>query len=174
MARQPLRSAALLLVMTSVALAACGGSGARDTSSSPALPGSSAPPSASGTPADAATRAAVNTAYATFFNTQTSAAASESALQHGATFRATLAAEAGGHDNVTASVSSVRLLRPNVAAVVFTIDSGGSPLLSNSPGYAVRENGRWKVAAQTFCGLLQLQGDAPSACQDPAITGLPN
>ena len=168
------RIAVAVLGTAGVALAACSSSSGHDAGSSPALSSSSVPSSASGTPADAATRRAVNSAYATFFNTSTSAAASEAALQHGATFRATLAAEADGHDNVTAFVSSVRLLRPNVAAVQFTITSGGSPLLSDSPGYAVRENGVWKVAAQTFCGLLQLQGDAPSACQDPSITGLPN
>ena len=174
MASKALCSTAVLLVMASSALAACGSSTPHRATSSPALPVSSAQSSAPGTAADAGTRRAVNDAYATFFNTRTSAAASEAALQHGATFRATLAAEANGHDDVTASVSSVRLLRPDVASVVFTIKSGGAPLLANSPGYAVRENGRWKVAAQTFCGLLQLQGDAPRACQDPTITTLPN
>jgi hypothetical protein len=38
----------------------------------------------------------------------------------------------------------------------------------------VRENGKWKVAAQTFCTLLVLEGTAPPACKDPAITALPN
>jgi len=41
-------------------------------------------------------------------------------------------------------------------------------------GKAVREGNTWKVSAQTFCALLTLQGNPPSACSDANVTALPN
>jgi hypothetical protein len=175
-------------VAAAVALAGCSGSSANNGTSSstavskPATGSGSSPnsspsgsPSGSGAPADAATKAAVSGAYATFFNPKTSAARSEAVLQHGASFRKTLAEQAATaqSQNVSATVSKVSRTGPDVAAVTFTLLSGGSPLLTDTPGFAVREGGVWKVAAQTFCGLLQLQGGAPAACKDTSITALP-
>jgi hypothetical protein len=173
-----------IAVAAAVALAGCSGSAANKgtssstTGSKPATGSGSSPnssPSGSGAPADAATKAAVSGAYATFFNPKTSAARSEAVLQHGASFRKTLAEQASTaqSQNVSATVSKVSRTGPNVAAVTFTLLSGGSPLLTDTPGFAVREGGAWKVAAQTFCGLLQLQGGAPAACNDTSITALP-
>jgi hypothetical protein len=173
-----------IAVAAAVALSGCSGSAAKKgtssstTGSKPASGSGSSrnsSPSGTGTPADAATKAAVSGAYATFFNPKTSAAGSEAVLQHGASFRKTLAEQASTaqSQNVSATVSKVSRTGPNVAAVTFTLLSGGSPLLTDTPGFAVREGGAWKVAAQTFCGLLQLQGGAPAACNDTSITALP-
>jgi hypothetical protein len=175
-----------IAVAAAVALSGCSGStakkgtsssttGSKPASGSGSSPNSSPSGSGSGTPADAATKAAVSGAYATFFNPKTSAAGSEAVLQHGASFRKTLAEQASTaqSQNVSATVSKVSRTGPNVAAVTFTLLSGGSPLLTDTPGFAVREGGAWKVAAQTFCGLLQLQGGAPAACNDTSITALP-
>jgi hypothetical protein len=52
--------------------------------------------------------------------------------------------------------------------------SNGKPALPGASGLAVRQGGKWKVAAQTFCQLLTLQGDAPHACNDPKITAVPH
>jgi hypothetical protein len=70
-------------------------------------------------------------------------------------------------------VSSVALQSPNVANVIFTLSSNGSPLLPNNPGLAVKQDGVWKLAAQTFCGLAAAAGPAPAACGDTSITNLP-
>jgi len=57
--------------------------------------------------------------------------------------------------------------------VTFTIASGGVKL-PNTHGYAVKEGSQWKVAAQTFCNLLQLQGNSPTICKDSSVTALPH
>jgi hypothetical protein len=178
----PRRSIAAL-GLVALTLAGCSSSGGSGTSSAP--PGGSSsgattpvagPPSGSGAPADAATTSAVTKAFATFFSPKSTAAQSQAALQHGSSFTKTLADEAktSQAQQVSAKVTSVRLLSPNVAAVVYTLSSGGSPLLPDSPGNAVREGGTWKVAAMTFCNLLTLQGTAPAACKDASITALPH
>jgi hypothetical protein len=133
-------------------------------------------PSGTGAPADAATKALVATAYTTFFDPKASPTKTAAALQHGPAFAATLdeAAKSSQAQGIAASVSAVNLVRPDVAYVTFTLSQNGSTLLTDSPGYAVRENGTWKVAAQTFCNLLQLQNAAPPACKDAAITALPS
>lgn len=172
-----------ILVAPALLASGCSSSGATHASSPPtgssgggATAPAAAPPTGSGTPADAATRSAVAKAFTTFFSPKSTAAQSEAALQHGSAFTQTLAAEATSaqSQNVSATVSSVRLLSPDVAAVVFTLNSGGSPLLTDTPGNAVREGGTWKVAAVTFCNLLTLQGTAPTACKDASITALPH
>ncbi len=154
------------------------GSGASTPSTGSTSAGGS--PSASGTggsPADAATTKSIAQAYSAFFNPKASLAVAEQNLQHGTVFKAALLAQA--HDpqaqGISARVTSVTLLSPNSAAVRFDLLSGGKPLLPNNPGNAVREDGRWKVAAETFCQLIQVSGQhPPAACSDPKITGLPN
>jgi hypothetical protein len=161
-------------------LAACGSSGGSGSSSSSSLSSqASSPagdPSGAGQPADAATRAGIATAYKTFFSSKSDTPESSAALQHGDRFVPVLDAqgETSYAQNTSASVSSVRLVSPLVADVVFTINSGGSPVLRDTPGKAVRENGTWKVAAQTFCALLRLEGDLPDVCNDKSIVALPS
>jgi hypothetical protein len=97
-------------------------------------------------------------------------------LQNGARFHDALVAQGKSQyaSTSTARVRSVRLLSPNVASVNYDILSNGQPLLQDVHGHAVRQNGRWVVAAETFCGLLKLQGSAPHACSDPSATALPS
>lgn len=129
-----------------------------------------------GTPADNATTAAINQAYATFFGSKSTVAQSQAALQNGDKFHATLVKEGNSSyaQDSSAKVSAARLIKPNVAAVTFTVTVGGTSLLPDAPGYAVKTGDTWQVAAQTFCGLLTVQGDAPAACHDPAVTALPD
>jgi hypothetical protein len=133
-------------------------------------------PTGTGAPADAGTKALVGAAYVTFFDPKASPAKTAGVLQHGPAFAATLdaAAKSSQAQGIAAKVSAVNLVRPDVAYVTFTLTQKGSALLTDSPGYAVRENGTWKVAAQTFCNLLQLQNAAPPACKDASITALPS
>jgi hypothetical protein len=191
------RSAVLALTVA-LTLTACGSSGggggnspntsgASTPSSVPSSPPSSPPSpppsspvassgSTSGTggtggTADAATTAAVTKAYTTFFNYKSGLDVSEKLLQLGPEFHSALVtnAKTAAAQKITVTVSAVTLQSPHVAKVTFTVLGNGAALLPNTPGYAVQENGTWKVAAQTFCGLISLQGQAPAACQEPAV-----
>lgn len=161
-------------------LAACSSSGGQgppsSTGAGSAGGATSSDATGGGPPADAATTRAVRAAYVTFFDSKTSAAASETVLQHGASFAENLAEQAktANAEAASAKVSAVRLAGRDVADVTYTLTSNGASLLQDVSGKAVREGGRWKVAAKTFCDLLALQGDAPSACKDPKITALPH
>jgi ABC-type phosphate transport system substrate-binding protein len=167
-----LRRAAAALVMAAV-LSGCGSSGSGNSSSSGTPPGGG---SRSVTPANAASKSAVTKAYATLFGTKATLGQSVAALQHGKRFAAAIkkASKSSFASKSSATVRSVRLQSPHTAKVTFSILVGGQPLLKNAPGYAVRQNGRWQVAAKTFCGLLKLQGGAPKACDNPAVTALPH
>jgi hypothetical protein len=127
-------------------------------------------------PAGSTITAAVRKAYEVVFSSKTSIAQSRDALQHGDVFVPTLREQANtphGQQS-SASVSRVGLVAPNVADVRFSITSNGITALTDVPGKAVLENGRWTVAAATFCQLLDLEGSAPKACDDPKITALPS
>lgn len=164
---------ALLAVAVTAALAGCGSSGGGGTSTRTTAP-SAATPSLHA--ADPATTAAISKAYATFFGSASSVQQSEAALQHGADFAAVLVAQGKTSyaSKSSATVSSVMLRSADVATMRFTISSNGASLLKDTPGFAVREGGTWKVAAGTFCALLTLEGSPPSACKDTTITALPH
>lgn len=132
-------------------------------------------PSSSSSPATSGAAGTISKVYKIFFDTDTSLAKSITVLQHGPTFRSTLQKESNSPSavDVTAKVSGVQLLSANLAKVTFTIYSGKQTLLPNSHGYAVREGGAWKVAAQTFCALLTLENTAPPSCKDKSFTALP-
>jgi hypothetical protein len=170
-----MRRIAAAVMSTVLLVAGCSSSG-----KSPASPGSHDAParfSATGPiPAGSTITAAVRKAYATLFSNKTTVAQSRDALQHGDVFVATLRQQAGtphGQQS-SASVSKVGLAAPNVAVVRFSITSNGVTALTDVPGKAVLEDGHWKVAATTFCQLLNLEGSAPKACDDPKITALPS
>ncbi|MCW2597518.1 MAG: hypothetical protein JWP39_3406 [Jatrophihabitans sp.] len=182
------RSALVVIgVVALTGLAGCSSSGKGGSSSSSSTPVStpaastsaastSAATSGAGTSADAVTTKAVTTAYETFFDIKATTAQTVTVLQHGSAFSPTLAgqAKAAAAQKLAATVSKVNLASPNVADVTFTLTSNGSPLLPNTHGKAVREGGTWKVAAETFCALLGLQGTPPAVCKDPKMTALPN
>jgi hypothetical protein len=144
---------------------------------SPVRPSGPAGPTApvtSGTPAGASTRQQIAAAYRAFFDGRSTTAQSEAALQNGKAFHAALVAQA---ENAHAAGSGVKVgavsVNGDLGFVTYTVTQDGAALLPNAKGYAVRQAGRWKVAALTFCTLLQLQGGAPAACNDPTLTALP-
>ena len=158
-------------------LTACSSSGGGPKTSGPATPttGATVATTGAGTAADAATTAAVTKAFKDFFDYQSTAAQSQNALQDGDKFTAVLTAQGKQSyaQKSAASVSSVKLISPHTAKVVFSVLVGGSPLLPDADGYAVQIGGSWKVAATTFCTLLKLEGDQADACADPSVTALP-
>jgi hypothetical protein len=169
------RTACFLGLAMTTALVGCSSSAEKSSSSPPGSSTSAAPPGGVGS-VDAATTQDITSAFKVFFNTDTSLAASVAVLQHGPTFRKTLESESNSPaaKDITATVSKIKLQSTDVALVTFTLKSGAQPLLPNTHGYAVRDGGKWKVAAQTFCSLLQLEGTAPPACKDASITALPD
>lgn len=179
-----LRVAALFVgAATVVSLSACGSSKEGTTSSAP--PSSSAPStaasaapskSAGGQPADAATTAAIKEAYSKFFSSATPEGESLGYLQDGQAFKATVEAQAGSAmaQKASAEVSRVTMVSANSAEVTFSILLDGNPMLPNYKGYAVREDGKWKVAGKTFCELMTLQGQTTPACNTPEATSLPD
>ena len=177
----PIRHAALcagLILATGVAgCSSSGGNGSPETSGSAGGGGVCASiPSVPGVAATGSAQQAVEKTYNLFFSTATSLRKSIAVLQHGDTFCPALLAENNtsyGKQKTSATVASVRLAKPNLAAVTFTIRVAGQVVLPNAKGYAVKEGGEWKVAAQTFCQLLTLQGTAPPECKDKSLTALP-
>jgi hypothetical protein len=161
----------VLAALTLVVSAGCSSSGGNPATSTSAGSGA---PAAGGPPVSAATKKAVEKAFTVFFNSDSKTAQSEAVLQHGAVFHQTLIAQ-GKTDyakNTSVKITSVTKVSKNVSAVKFTINSGSIKFPYH--GNAVREGGKWKVAAKTLCGLLKVEGGAPSACDKKSITALPH
>lgn len=120
--------------------------------------------------------AAVTKAYNTFFDPANPPAVTETVLQDGAAFHdAIVGLSATAKQQKTGiTVKGVSLHTPHVAVVTFDILSNGSPVAQNQTGYAILENGTWKVAGGTFCGLISLQGTPPPVCSVAAAVQLPN
>ena len=166
---RPARTSRLGALVLCLALVVAGCSSSSKHSSS-----SNSTSSAAGT-IDAASKAAITKAYLTFFNPKSPEAESIASLQHGSLFKATIDKQASSSQaqSASAKVSAVRLISPNVAEVTFTIYTGGQAVLPDTKGKAVLEGGKWKLAAETLCALLNLEGTAPAACKDPKVTALP-
>jgi hypothetical protein len=189
---------ALLLAATLVGGCSSSGSGQTSDSSAPATPGSSTAPPATSTPSTskavartsapatptsaappalgAAAVRQIKNAYVTFFDSKTDPVESEKVLQHGDVFKAVLLAQSKTPTAQGLSVTVAKVVPQSAAVAVatFTLISAGQKVLVDTPGYAVREGGTWKVAATTFCGLLKLQSSAPKQCNDAKITAFPS
>lgn len=132
--------------------------------------------SSSAAPASADVTAAVTKAYNTFFDPANPPSVTETVLQDGTAFHdAIVGLSATAKQQKTGiTVKGVSLHTPHVAVVTFDILSNGSPVAQNQTGYAILENGAWKVAGGTFCGLISLQGTPPPVCSVAAAVQLPN
>ena len=115
----------------------------------------------------------VSTAYTSFFGS----AGDLTRLEDGGSFTAAdvealRAVAAGG--TISATVASVTALSDEecasstvtapCAAVVYDILVDGAAVLEGSQGFAVFQDGTWKVAKGTFCTLADLAGARPAAC----------
>jgi ABC-type transporter MlaC component len=162
--------AVLALATLAVAVSACGSSGGKPAASTPAGSQSAA---TTGN-VDSETRTAVAQAFTLFFNSKTKVAQSEAVLQHGPVFHKTLIQQGKSNyaKNSSVKVTSVNKVSKKIVAVKFTVISGS--IHFPYQGNAVREGGKWKVAAKTLCGLLKVEGDAPAACKKASVTALPH
>jgi hypothetical protein len=159
-----------------LAMTACSSSKSGPEASTPpsSTTGTSSGATQSGS-SDAAAEAAIKDAYARFFAPNTPEATSLGLLQNGHAFKAVIEAQAKTDyaKRSSAKVSTVTLLSANTAKVAYTILVDNQAMLKDQPGYALRENGTWKVAEYTFCSLLTLEGTAPPDCKSAVATTVP-
>jgi len=171
-----LAAAALLTV------SACGGSSKPATSTttattattpstpSPATttsPTSPTSPTGTGTatgsaPADpAAATAEIKHNWEAFFDPKTSIADKEKYLQNGQALAPLLQGFAADPrvGQVSATVSNVTFTSPTTATVTYALSLQGTVVEPNATGKAVLQDGTWKVADSTLCGLVALTGN---------------
>jgi hypothetical protein len=143
----------MLTLSMAAALAACGGGSSGG--SSPTTPSSPA-----GQPtAGPAAQAAVKTLYESFFSAPVPQA--KTMLEDGASLSQAfkIALKLKGNVTESAKVKTVTITGPTTADVTFELDGDGAPLIPSSDGKAVYVNGKWLVAKQTFCTLVELGGN---------------
>lgn len=142
--------AAGLLVL---ALMGCGS----DDDSTVAQP-SAAPTSAAPMTDPVADEAEVRAAYEGFFDGSKPPETKLALLERSSELGEALAL-AGKDPNATkasAKVQGVAFISPTEATVTYDILSSGQVVLPGAMGKAVKEDGAWKVSAQTFCQLTAL------------------
>ena len=108
----------------------------------------------------------IKAAYTGFFTSKGSLAAHVALVQDGAKFESVIQSFLSNPlaNGVSATVSGVTLQGANKAKVTYTVKIAiGS--LKDQTGYAVLEDGKWKVADETLCGLVSLAGTPPPACK---------
>ena len=115
-------------------------------------------------------RAKVVTDWEAFFSGKTAARKKVALVEDGRAFAKVIERQA--KSSPFAAVTTAKVSKVTVsghkAAVVYTIDIGGKPALSDRKGEAVRQGGKWKVGAASFCSLLALEGTKVGACLAPA------
>lgn len=181
--RAPGKRAAVVVGIAAVVLlgAGCGSSNNSSSSettsatSAAAATTAAAPSGAPAAGADAATSKAVTDAYVAFFDGSTDAQKKMSLLENGQAFADTINAQADSPmaKGTTAAVSSVDVVAPGRATVVYTVSINGQPALKDQTGWATEVDGQWKVSQVTFCNLLTLEGNPPAVCQGAAASPAP-
>jgi hypothetical protein len=118
---------------------------------------------------------AITTAYIRFFDSTVAQAQKLGLIQDGAEFSQAISQESTSEFTKSESVqvTKVGVNSANKATVIFTVVRDGSPALANQTGYAVLEDGKWKVAGATFCNVLATQGAVPPVCKTLRATTLP-
>ncbi|HTQ91404.1 MAG TPA: hypothetical protein VMK84_18115, partial [Streptosporangiaceae bacterium] len=166
------RAPAALAAMGCLILAACGGGGgSHPPSASPTARVSTAAEPTSGP----AAVAAITANWKTVFNGKAPIPQRLALVQDGAQVAAFVQAQAktsfgAAATGSTATVSAVSITSPSQATVHYEVLLLGTPLLKNQVGTSVYQNGVWKVAIASFCGLAYLEypkgsPQLPAACR---------
>ena len=167
-----LRQASAALAATGcLIVAACGGGGGSPASPKPTASATTAAEPTSGP----AAVAAITANWKTVFNGKASIPSRLALVQDGPQVAAFVEAQAktsfgAAATGSTATVSSVTITSPSQATVHYEVLLLGTPLLKNQMGTAVYEDGVWKVAIASFCGLAYLEypkgsPKLPAACR---------
>lgn len=115
-----------------------------------------------GAPADPAAAAAqVKQNWEAFFSPKTPVSDKEKYLQNGRVLAPLLQAFASDPrvGQVSATVTNVAFTSPTTATVTYSLSLSGTVVESAATGKAVLEDGTWKVADATLCGLVALTGN---------------
>ncbi|MBS2552982.1 hypothetical protein KGQ19_39630 [Catenulispora sp. NL8] len=171
------RGAAGIAAVVLMATAACGGGSSKPSSSttSNTPPSASSTPSTTGSPSTSPTgtataggpadptaaEAQIKQNWQAFFNPNTSIAAKAQYLQNGNTLGPLLQGFAADPrvKQVSAAVSNVAFTSPTTATVTYALSLQGTVVEPNATGKAVLQDGTWKVADATLCGLVALTGN---------------
>jgi hypothetical protein len=161
-----------LATVVLMATAACGGGSSKPSSSATTAPPATSSPTTSTTstpsptsasgPADpAAATAQIKQNWQTFFDPKTTLANKAKYLQNGAALAALLQGFAADPrvGQVAAVVSDVAFTSPTEATVTYSLSLQGTVVEPNATGKAVLQDGTWKVADTTLCGLVALSGN---------------
>ncbi|MFF3674283.1 hypothetical protein ACFYYS_09875 [Streptomyces sp. NPDC002120] len=167
------RAAACAMAAVLLAVPAAAG---RASAAGPGGPGAPGPPAAvalavSGVPAadgpadPAAAKEQIEKNWAAFFDPQTPVKEKADLLQHGevvAMLLGLFGTDADSPDTAV-EISDVTFTSPTEAKVTYDLLVGGVPVLEDSKGVAVLDDGVWKVSLKSLCGLIALSGhDAPA------------
>ena len=111
--------------------------------------------------------AAIKTAYTTVFSAGGNFDQKATYIEDGATVEPLLrqlSTTALGKSKIQTTVTKVTFSSHTSANVNFTVTLGGSPF--QLTGKAIYQDGRWKVAKETFCGLASQAtgGKLPAVC----------
>jgi hypothetical protein len=155
-ARRIILAPALCLALA-LAVAACSGSSSSSSSSGP---------SSSSATGNAAAVAQITANWEKFFSASTPTSQRVALLQNGPAFAVAITGLSHLVSGLGATVTSVTVTSPTSATVKYNLTASGSSLLSGQTGTAVYENGTWKVADASLCGLIKLVpgGSTPTAC----------
>jgi hypothetical protein len=154
-------------------LAACGGGSS--SSAKPASPSATASASAAEPTSGPAAVAAITANWKTVFNGKAPIPRRLALVQDGSQVAAFVQAQAKtsfgqAATGSTATVSAVTITSPSQATVHWDLLLLGTPLLKNQVGTAIYQDGIWKVAIASFCGLAYLEypkgsSKLPAACR---------
>ncbi|MEV7445605.1 hypothetical protein AB0O22_31480 [Streptomyces sp. NPDC091204] len=160
--------AAVLLAVPAVAgRASAAGPGGPGGPGAPGPPAAVAPavPAADGPADPAAAKEQIEKNWAAFFDPQTPVKEKADLLQHGEVIAVLLGLFGTDADSpdTAVEISDVTFTSPTEAKVTYDLLVGGIPVLEDSKGVAVLDDGVWKVSLKSLCGLIALSGhDAPA------------
>ena len=154
-------------------LVACGGGSS--SSAKPASPPATASASTAEPTSGPAAVAAITANWKTVFNGKAPIPQRLALVQDGSQVAAFVQAQAKtsfgqAATGSTATVSAVTITSPSQATVHYQVLLLGTPLLKNQVGTAIYQDGIWKVAIASFCGLAYLEypkgsPKLPAACR---------
>ncbi|MYR06773.1 hypothetical protein GTV32_10865 [Gordonia sp. SID5947] len=110
---------------------------------------------------DPATTKEITDAYVVFFNGQTPPPERAALIENGAAFQPVLQGLTQNPQSMqtTVAVKDVKVTDANNAEVTYDLLMQGNPVMPGQTGQAIKEDGKWKVSADTFCALMAVQGD---------------
>ncbi|WAC54133.1 hypothetical protein [Gordonia sp. SL306] len=139
--------------------AGCSDSDSSDSSSS--ATSSMASTSMAAAAADPATTKEITDAYVVFFNGQTPPAERAALIENGDAFLPVLQGLTQNPQSMqtTVAVKDVKVTDADHADVTYDLLMQANPVMPGQTGQAIKEEGKWKVSADTFCALMAVQGD---------------